>query len=453
MPVFNNHIISETVQHNNSTYGNNHFITDTVYEVNSEAVQEIMSKMPHWIIRKGTFVFFIIIMLLFTGAYFIHYPDVIVTKLIITSSNPAVKIIAQSSGRIQRLFVINNTVIKNNEYICLLENTANFNDMLLLKNLLNGLDTSLLPRQNIRLVSFDKNLQLGELQSGYADLYQAINQYEFFADKNFITQKVGQLQSQVVYQHQLNKELESRDRLLKQQLVLQTKKFMADSSLVKDKVIAPLEFDNSRKDLIDKQINAEATKSGILQNSLQQTEYLKTITDLQQQKLQQQNNLQQKIKETVKRLQAEWRIWEQKYIIKSPVNGKAVFFNVWKENQYVSNGEAVLMIVPPVQNYIARASLRIDGAGKVKPGQKVLIRLYSYPFEEFGMIRGSVANVSVVAMDTAFAMEVTLTNGLTTNINKNIPAQSQLPGIAEILTDDKNILERLFEKIWIVNKR
>ncbi|MEJ7677400.1 MAG: HlyD family efflux transporter periplasmic adaptor subunit [Segetibacter sp.] len=256
------------------------------------------------------------------------------------------------------------------------------------------------------------------------------------------------------YQSELNKELQNRDKLLKQQLMLEREKVRGRPlSLVVDKVIAPLEFDNSKKELINKQMNVDATKSGIIQIRLQQTEYLKTITDLQQQKLQQENDLEQKIRENVKRLQGQWEVWEQKYLIKSPVEGKAVFFNVWKENQNVANGQAVLMIVPPVQNYLAKASLPIDGAGKVKAGQKVVIRLSSYPFEEFGMIRGKVENISAVALDTAYSMEIMLANGLTTTTNKQIPSQPQLSGMAEVLTDDKNILQRLFEKIWIRNKR
>ena len=293
-----------------------------------------------------------------------------------------------------------------------------------------------------------QHVQLGELQSGYADLYQSVHQLLFFNERNFVTEKVGQLQSQIGYQAKVNEELQNRDILLKEQLMLENKKFLADSSLVKDKVIAPLEFDNSKKELLNKQMNADATKTSILQNKLQQTEYLKTITDLQQQKLQREYDLTQQIRDNVKRLQGELEVWEQKYLIKSPVDGKAVFFKFWKENQYVTNGEAVLMVVPPVQNYVAKAALPIDGAGKVKAGQKVLIKLSSYPFEEFGMIRGKVEAISTVALDTAYSMEIQLINGLITTTRKQIPSQPQLSGAAEVVTSDKNILERLFEKIW-----
>ena len=447
------HIADVPVHYSSNGHSNHHPVAPALYELPGEEVQDIMSKMPHWIIRQGITILFVSVILMFAGAYFIKYPDVITTNVNITSSNPAVKVVSQTNGRIQQIFVQDNQLVKRDESICLLENTANYKEMLLLKSLLNRLDTALTLENTIRSVSFDQYTQLGELQPGYADLYQSVHQYLFFVEKNFIAQKVKQLQSQIDYQFDLNKELVNKDVLLKQQLLLENKKFKADSFLVKEKVIAPLEFDDSKKELINKQINADATKTGILQNKLQQTEYLKTITDLRQQNLQQQNDLQQKIREDVKRLQAQWEMWEQKYIMKSPVDGKAVFFNVWKENQYVADGEAVLMIVPPVGNYVAKASLHVDGAGKVRPGQKVLIRLSSYPFEEFGMIPGTVANISSVALDTAYSMEISLTNGLTTNMNKKIPSQAELPGIAEVLTDNKNILERLFEKIWRGNKQ
>lgn len=455
MPQNDYHIADIIAEYN----GNGHNETKPTstapsqYELRSDEVQDIMSRMPHWIIRRGTTVLWLVISLLFAGAYFIHYPDTIVTTVTISSSNPPVKIVSPSSAKIQRIFVANNQLVKTNESICLLENPANYADILFLKNVLSSLDTTLSLDQTLKNISFSQYVQLGELQGAYADLFQSVNQYLFFIKRDFISRKLGQLQSQVGYQTQLNKELQNRDILLNQQLTLEKKKFQADSSLVKEKVIAPLEFDNSKKELINKQMNADATRSIILQNKLQQTEYLKTITDLQQQALQQLNDLQQKIRENVKRLQGVLEIWELKYLIKSPVNGKAAFFKFWAENQYVGVGEAVLMIVPPVQNYVAKASLPVEGAGKVKADQRVLIKLSSYPYDEFGMIRGRVGAISPVPLDTAYSMIIELTNGFTTTAGKDIPLQPQLTGVAEVLTNDKNILQRLFEKIWIGNGR
>ena len=417
----------------------------------SEEVQDIISKMPHWIIRRGTAVLFIIILLFFAGAYFIHYPDAIITNVNISSANPPVKIIAQTSGKIQKIFVKGNQQVTAGASICLLENSASYGDVVMFKNLLYRLDTTASFSRELKNISLNRSIQLGELQAGYVELYQSITQYLFFITKNFTSEKLEQLKSQIAYQSQLDIELQNKDRLLTEQLNLERKKYQADSTLVKDKVIAPLEFDNSKKELINKQMNADATKTSMLQNKLQQTEYLKVMTDLQQQKLQQENDLQQRIKETVKKLLGQVVQWEQRYLVKSPLDGNVVFFKFWKENQFVNEGEAVLMIVPPVQTYIVKSSLPLNGAGKVKEGQRVLIRLSAYPYEEFGLIKGVVKTISDVALDTAYSMEIQLTNGLTTTANRKVPAQPLLPGTAEVLTNDRSLLERLFEKLWMRN--
>lgn len=417
----------------------------------SEEVQDIISKMPHWIIRRGTAVLFLIILLFFAGAYFVRYPDAIITNVNISSANPPVKIMAQSSGKILKIFVKGNQQIKTGESICLLENTASYNDVITFKNLLYRLDTASNLNYELKSVSLNRSVQLGELQAGYVELYQSITQYLFFITKNFTSEKLDRLKSQIAYQSQLDIELQNKDRLLTEQLNLERRKYQADSTLVKEKVIAPLEFDNSKKELINKQMNADATKTSMLQNKLQQTEYLKVMTDLQQQKLQQENDLQQKIKETVKKLLGQVVQWEQKYLVKSPIEGNVVFFKFWKENQFVNEGEAVLMIVPPVQTYTVKSSLPLNGAGKVKEGQRVLIRLSAYPYEEFGFIKGVVKTISDVALDTAYSMEIQLINGLTTTANRKIPAQPLLPGTAEVLTNDRSLLERLFEKLWMKN--
>jgi len=414
------------------------------YQHHHEEVQDIMSKMPHWIVRRGITLLLAVIILLFAGAYFIHYPDVITTQVNITSANPPVKIVAQTGGKISELFVQNNAAVQENAPIYILENAARYNDIRLLQTLLNQLDTSFNLAPTLRRFNFAQPLQLGALQAGYAALYQAVNQYLFFTDKHFTTQKVEQLQSQLSTQHQLNEELQRKDVMLQQQLMLEQKRFKIDSQLAREKVIAPLELDNSKRQLLDKQMTADATRANLLQNKLQQTEYLKTITDLQQQSLQQENDLQQKVREQVKQLQGQLEIWEQQYLVKSPVAGKVSFFKFWKAHQFVSSGEAVLMIVPPVQHYVAKATLPVFGAGKVKKGQKVLIKLSAYPFREFGMIRGNISNVSAVALDTAYAMDIQLANGLLTTAHRQIPSQPQLPGIAEVLTNDMSILERLF---------
>ena len=51
-------------------------------ELRSEAVQNIIGYIPHWIIRWGITVIFLIVLVLLVGSWFFKYPDVILPPLL-----------------------------------------------------------------------------------------------------------------------------------------------------------------------------------------------------------------------------------------------------------------------------------------------------------------------------------------------------------------------------------
>jgi multidrug resistance efflux pump len=429
------------VKHINGSYVD----VPAAYQERSEEIEEIVGQMPHWILRKSSFILFCLLIILLVGASVIHYPDVLITNVSIISSNPPVKLIANANGKIQRIFVANDMLIRKGQALCLLENPGDYNDIVTLQGLLTQFDTAVDLYAAINNTPLRRRMQLGELQSFYVNLLQSVDQYFYFKQNRFLAEKTSQLHVQMNYYDQLNAELLSKHDLLNQQLALEQNRLHVDSTLLHEKVIAPLDYNNSIKQVLSQKINTDAIKANIIQNKLQQKEYEKNITDLRQQHLQQENDLQQKIRENIKLLQSQLIVWEEKYLIKSPVDGKTMFYKFWRENQYVTSGEPVVLIIPPVQQFIARGSLSATGAGKVKPGQRVLIKLAAYPFEEFGMLKGRVSAVSEMAFDTSYTIDVQLNNLLTTTTHYKLPKRPQFDGVAEVLTNDKTILTRLFE--------
>ena len=63
-------------------------------EIRSEEVQDILKAVPNWMIRWGnTLLLFLMIMLLFIS-WFIKYPDVISTEIMITTEIPPEKLLS-----------------------------------------------------------------------------------------------------------------------------------------------------------------------------------------------------------------------------------------------------------------------------------------------------------------------------------------------------------------------
>jgi HlyD family secretion protein len=140
--------------------------------------------------------------------------------------------------------------------------------------------------------------------------------------------------------------------------------------------------------------------------------------------------------------------WEKQYVIKTPVAGKLVFVNTRRENQYVNFGDTVFIILPFSSDYELRAKIPLYRVSKVKINQPVLVKLQEYPYGEYGMLHAKITMISNVAVDSAYSAHLALTNGLKTTNNIQIELKPENSGFADIIIDNKNLLERLFEKIY-----
>lgn len=136
-------------------------------------------------------------------------------------------------------------------------------------------------------------------------------------------------------------------------------------------------------------------------------------------------------------------------MLRSPINGTVNFMGIRSVNQYVTTGELVLIILPQNPDIpIGRALLPASGAGKVEVGQKVYVRLDNYPDKEYGFLTGIVNNISEIPdNESNYFVEIKFPNGLKTNYHKTLPLSKQMVGTAQIIVDDKRLIENIIEPI------
>ncbi|MBK7936946.1 MAG: HlyD family secretion protein [Lewinellaceae bacterium] len=144
--------------------------------------------------------------------------------------------------------------------------------------------------------------------------------------------------------------------------------------------------------------------------------------------------------------------WKQTYLLTAPISGR-VSFSTPGEKRYVQAGEQILTIVPPQTGVIVgRLSLPVEGSGKVKAGQRVIMKLESYPYHEFGTLRGLVVEKSLVPKDNKYSILVSVPttpkNNLETSYGREIQFEQQLQGKAEIITENKGLIDRITDQIF-----
>lgn len=134
--------------------------------------------------------------------------------------------------------------------------------------------------------------------------------------------------------------------------------------------------------------------------------------------------------------------WENTYLPTAPVDGKVAYMQLWKEGQYVNVDETMFVIVPNGESeYVGKALLPMQGSGKVKIGQRAVVRLIGFPEQEYGRMEGEVVSISPVPdEDGNYVVEIHLTN----MSGKYPPAMKVMNGTAEIIIREHSLLERVF---------
>jgi multidrug efflux pump subunit AcrA (membrane-fusion protein) len=416
-------------------------------EARSEEVQDILSYMPGWIVRWGiTAFFFAIIVLLFVG-WFVKYPEIVPGRVTVTTDMPPARLVTRAAGRVT-FFVKENDAVKKEQYLAVIENSASIADVMLLKEQLARFETVL---QNpgpadISTFPFNEALNLGELQPHFLALTRACKDYKLLNTLDYRKKQIASLNAQVSYYEKLNAKFENQRKLMERELELTEKQYNNDKKLFDQKVIPQVELDRSESAFLQKRYALENAQTSIINNSIQISVLQKQILDisLQDQEAGTQSVL--VVEESFKRMQGQLAVWEQQYVLKAPVEGRVSFSRVWSSSQFVNAGEEVMSVVPVSQQLFAMVQMHAYGSGKVKEGQRVKIKLDSYPFHEYGIVYGEVLNISQVPRDNMYFIKVKLPKGLHTSYNKTLDFREEMQGNAEIITKDLRLLQRIFNR-------
>ena len=144
----------------------------------------------------------------------------------------------------------------------------------------------------------------------------------------------------------------------------------------------------------------------------------------------------------VAQLMTALREWETAYLPTVPVDGKVAFMQIWKKGQYVNAGETMFVVVPHGDSeFVGKALLPMQGSGKVRTGQRTIIRLTGFSEQEYGGLEGKVVSISPVPNEEGnYVAEI----GLIRMPDKQPPFLKVMNGTAEIIVREQSLLERLF---------
>lgn len=415
-------------------------------KIYSEEVRDVLSHPPKSIFLWGNTILFGFFIVLVAFSWIIKYPEFVPAPIIVTSQNPPEKIEVRSSSKIEKIFIKDHQKVKKGDVLLVLQSTAHYQDVLKLKKIVDSIASD-------QLLSFPVNeashYKLGELQGDYNSFAKA------FQDENLFTRLQPYAPENVAANQSIS---ESRGRItnLRQQRNLEVakteltrKNYQRSQELFNQGVIAAVELEGEKLKYLQAQQNLENISISLsqMQESISNLNKTKSGAAINTEK--DKITYSSQTLQLFEQLRKSLKQWEQTYLIVSSTDGMASFQQFYGENQFVKAGDPIVSILPDhTEQLVGRMSVPTANSGKIIPGEKVLIKLDNYRFQEYGIIEGRVQNISLIPDDKGnYYVDVVLPKGLKTSYNKTLKFDKELRGNAEIVTQDLRLIERFFYQI------
>jgi len=410
------------------------------FEIRSDEVNDILTKTPGWMVRSGSMVMFGVLLLLITGSALFRYPDIITAPVVITSQNLPAQLIAKKSGRIKTIIPVNGALVQEGDVIAILENPAVYEHYQMAKNICNEYP-------NIKSHLPD-NLQLGEIQGAYSQFIKSYREYLSFISLDYHAKMISSVKKEIVTKEEQLKISQRKEQIAKEQYRIAQELYNREKALFEQKAISKQDFDKAYGSSLLLAQQLESTKEECNSSMADLIKTNQEILDLELAHEESVSRLKRSLEANHAVLLSALGDWEQFNLFIAPVNGIVSFTSFWQENQNVVTGEVVFTVLPENEKKISgKIYLPLSGAGKVKPNQKVNIKLDSYPYMEYGMVESYVTSISLLPAsmgeNRAYIVGVDFPNALKTTYSLELTFGEEMHGVAQIVTEEASLLRRI----------
>ena len=320
---------------------------------------------------------------------------------------------------------------------------------------------------------FETRRKLDEVKSNYEHKLSQIKLDLEDLTNNFDAKKIaaqGKV-SQIEQQQSIAVRAQSR---IVERLDLARKEFARQKSLFDSKDITVREFEGAQQRVLELEKDLDDAKSQIatagvslatareeLSNLMSQRQKDKLLGNLHQTEEQRDRDLkdlQDRIESSTTKMSkgqqlVEGVTFDQDLTHYKSINAGLVTDVLVKPGQMIAAGMPLVSIVRETAPLEARILVRNQDIGHLKRGQEVKIKYFAYPYQEFGIQRGNITEIStkpggVTGAESMYIVKVALEHE---TIAKRSDKQKQLEigleGFAEVKTGVKHLIEIVFSPV------
>ncbi|WP_162427393.1 HlyD family secretion protein [Pontibacter pudoricolor] len=419
------------------------FIQPTGQE-HSPEVQEIIGAVPGWLLRWGISLFFGVLLLILVFAGVIKSPDIVPARLRVDAEIRPQEVLARREGKLTRLFVKADQRVRKGDVLGFVESNADHDEVLSLSRLVDALQENMLEGNYAYAgsIRFNTRTHYGEMQPALQEFYLAYLQFLSYTPDGVFNKKEQAIRNEIHSLTLLAAQLAAQEQINQEEYSIAENEYSMHQKLAEANVISRQEFRQQESKFLNSRLPLHNTRSSLISNSISREQKLRELMEMEHETVQQRAAFLAQIQ----KFKSELDSWKKAYVLVSERDGKVVFHQGLRQNQWLQANRPVMYITDGQQDLqpFGELTLGQQSFGKIRVGQEVLIRLNAYPAQEFGLLRGRITYLSsVLHGDSAYTARVTLPQ--VTTYNKAIHLQIGLVARAEVVTAEQSLLERVFD--------
>lgn len=419
----------------------------------SDEVQDIMSRIPNRIIRYGLSVLFVVLLLTIFLSWLITYPELIRGQISITTSIEPIKLIAKSSGTIRHLYVREGQYVQEGSCLAEIESPVSPGSLEYMRQYIYRLERALQADDEVLPLIDTNSVMFGPVQNSVSGLVQELTIYNTNRKYKIHEAEITTLSQKIENQKSLVRVQQTIASINQKELENAKIKYESDKKLAESAYISKIESMRSESELREKELQVERFKQAVLESS-------NVLSSLEFQYSQSRFAKETNNKRNIESIRSAIDIihnfiftWQQNYSIAAKQSGKVSFLQRIQQGQYIKSGEELFAVTQNNTSYLGIVKVPVSGYGKIAIGQKVHVLVHNFPYYEYGMLEGTVRHIALFHNSNEYRVEVDLPEGMRTTQNHTIHYSPEMIGEAEIVTENKRVIERIFESLLKALKR
>lgn len=410
-------------------------------DIHSEELQDIIAKPPSWLLQRGISFVLITILMILGISVFIKYPEMVQAPLKFNTSDAPKVMLSKVNGNLVKILANEGAWVKKNQEIAYLESIADHHQVIKILDYLKDLRAHKIDNIELDNNFSPNNLELGELQNSYQSFYLSYINYRAISDGGIFEKREKLVNNELQNVNEQYQRIKQTYELQKKELELAEQEYQKYKALADKKIISSLELQQKEAVLLAKRQSIPQMENSIISNQGNLLTKDKELSEIKNQVFEEEKKFSQSLNSFI----SEAENWKKQYIISSPTDGYLVYGNFLQENQFIKSGEPLFYVHTEKDDYYGEMFIPQSTSSKVKKDQKVLIKVRSFPYQEYGYLTGKIDYISEIPLrDSVFLTKVTLVRTAQDSIIKLKPG---ILADAEIITEDKSIFYRIWSNL------